>query len=90
NSRFAPTIEVAAAPAPAWEAAERILIWLLERFGQVPLAVRVDGVMRGDGFICTELKMTDPDMFLSLNPAAAESLAKAAIALAKGVRAGRL
>ncbi|MEL7463492.1 MAG: hypothetical protein AAFN79_05465 [Pseudomonadota bacterium] len=84
NSRFAPTIEVAEAPAPAWEAAERILHWLRVRFGQVPLAVRVDGVMRGDVFICTELEMTDPDMFLNLRPAAAQRLAKAAIALAEG------
>lgn len=82
NSRFAPTIEVAEAPAPAREAAERIIRWLRRRFRQVPLAVRVDEIMHGDGFICTELEMTDPDMFLNLDPAAARRLAKAAIKLA--------
>ena len=56
-------------------AAEKILTWL----GQ-PLCARVDGVMRGDSFICTEIELTDPDLFLDQSPEAAHQLAAAAIA----------
>ncbi len=71
NSRFGPSIGLAVPPAGAAAAAERILAWI----GQPLLCCRVDGVMRGEDFICTELELTDPDLNLHLFDGSADILA---------------
>ncbi len=75
NSRFDPVIEIAPAPTGAVVAAEKILTWL----GRPLVSCRIDGVMRGDDFICTELELTDPDLNLHLFDGAAELLASATL-----------
>lgn len=62
NNRFDPTVSVAVPPEAARKAAEAIARW----FDDSVLCYRVDGVMREDSFICTELELTDPDLFLHL------------------------
>ena len=78
NSRFGPTIRLAAPPADAVAAAGKIMAWL-----GTPLCGRVDGVMRNERFICTELELTDPDLHLHYDPSVAERLAQSAIRRAK-------
>lgn len=75
NSRFEPTIEIASPPAGALAAAERILAWI----GQPLLCCRIDGVMRGEDFICTELELTDPDLNLHRFDGSADLLAAASL-----------
>lgn len=74
NSRFKPKSQIAEPPQDAVKVAEKIMAEL-----GTPLCGRVDGVMRGDRFICTELELTDPDLHLHLAPAAATRLAEAAL-----------
>lgn len=75
NSRFEPTVDIAAPPASALAAAERILAWI----GQPLLCCRIDGVMRGDVFVCTELELTDPDLGLHWFTGSADLLAAASL-----------
>jgi len=72
NSRFGPTIEVADPPNAARSVAEKIMAFV----GR-PLCGRVDGVMRGGSFVCTELELCDPDLHLHLAPEVATVLAAA-------------
>ena len=74
NSRFGPTVTVAAPPVAARLAAEKIMAFVGN-----PLCGRVDGVMRGDTFLCTELELCDPDLHLHYAPEVATVLAKAAL-----------
>lgn len=74
NSRFGPTIETAEPPAAARSAAEKIMA-----FVGAPLYARVDGVMRNDMFICTELELCDPDLHLHYAPEVATILAEATL-----------
>lgn len=74
NSRFGPTIEAAEPPDAARSAAEKIMA-----FVGAPLCARVDGVMRGDKFICTELELCDPDLHLHYAPGVATILAAATL-----------
>ncbi len=62
NSRFEPTFTVAAPPDAARKAAEAVASW----FGDSLLCYRIDGIVREDRFICTELELTDPDLHLHL------------------------
>ena len=80
NGRFGPTIDVLEPPQAARDAAERIMA-----FVGSPLCGRVDGVMRGDRFICTEVELCDPDLHLRLAPHVADQLASATL---KRARAG--
>lgn len=75
NSRFNPTTDVKTPPLEAEAAVEKILSWI----GVPLLYCRIDGVMRGDSFICTELELTDPELHLHLVPDAAEKLAAATL-----------
>lgn len=74
NSRFEPVVTVQEPPDAARAAAEEIM-----DFVGMPLCGRVDGVMRGDTFICTELELCDPDLHLHHDPDVAQKLAKATI-----------
>ena len=74
NSRFGPTIDVVEPPDAARSAAEKIMA-----FVGVPLCARVDGVMRGDTFVCTELELCDPDLHLHYAPEVATILAEATL-----------
>lgn len=74
NSRYGPTIEAAEPPAAARSAAEKIMA-----FVGAPLCARVDGVMRADTFICTELELCDPDLHLHYAPEVAMILAEATL-----------
>ena len=74
NSRFGPTIAAAEPPAAARSAAEKIMA-----FVGAPLCARVDGVMRDDRFICTELELCDPDLHLHYVPEVATILAEATL-----------
>lgn len=74
NSRFGPTIDAAEPPDAARSAAEKIMA-----FVGAPLCARVDGVMRGDMFICTELELCDPDLHLHYAPEVATQLAQATL-----------
>ncbi|MEM9736406.1 MAG: hypothetical protein AAF908_07360 [Pseudomonadota bacterium] len=85
NSRFDPEIAVADPPADAARTARRICA-LLGR----PLVARIDGVMRGAGFICTEVELTDPDLFLDRDSRAANLLAQAILRHARGPASGQL
>lgn len=77
NNKFQPSVTLAEAPADA----RRVAQDLMRQVG-TPLCGRVDGVMRGDQFICTELELTDPDLHLQLEPQplTAQLLAKRTIA----------
>jgi glutathione synthase/RimK-type ligase-like ATP-grasp enzyme len=74
NSRFRPSISIAEPPSAARSAAEKIIA-----FVGAPLCARVDGVMRDDMFICTELELCDPDLHLHLAPHVAGLLAEATL-----------
>lgn len=74
NSRFGPTIQIAEPPDAARLAAEKIMA-----FVGAPLCARVDGVMRGERFICTELELCDPDLHLHYSPEVATILAAATL-----------
>ena len=74
NSRFGPTIAAAEPPAAARSAAEKFMA-----FVGAPLCARVDGVMREDRFICTELELCDPDLHLHYAPEVATILAEATL-----------
>lgn len=75
NSRFQPITTIVQPPASAIAAAEQMLSWI----GQVLLCSRIDGVMRGDEFICTEVELTDPDLHLHRVPNSAMELATATL-----------
>ena len=75
NSRFGPKMELARPPSDAIAAAEKILDWI----GQPLICCRIDGVMRGADFICTELELTDPDLNLDFFDAGADLLAEATL-----------
>lgn len=60
NSRFQPKTTAKEAPDAARAAARCVS----DAFGDALLCFRIDGVMRGDDFICTELELTDPDLHL--------------------------
>lgn len=77
NNRFAPTIARVEPPDGAVDAARRVFTWL----DAEPLFWRLDGVLRGDDFIATELELTDPDLHLDVVPEAADRMAAAAIAV---------
>lgn len=62
NNRFDPTIGVGPIPPSAARAAETVSAWL----GSEAVVFRLDGVIRDDAFVCTELELTDPDLFLHL------------------------
>lgn len=74
NSRFGPTVDLAEPPAAARLTAEKIMA-----FVGAPLCSRVDGVMRGETFICTELELCDPDLHLHYAPEVATILAAATL-----------
>ncbi|MEO1492844.1 MAG: hypothetical protein AAFV19_11885 [Pseudomonadota bacterium] len=74
NSRFKPTVRVLEPPEAARSAAEQTMA-----FVGTPLCGRVDGVMRGDTFLCTELELCDPDLHLHHAPEIATTLAQAAL-----------
>lgn len=75
NMRFKPKIERVEPPGAMLRAAERI-----ERhIGSGILYMRLDGVMRGDQFVCTELELTDPDLNFQWCEEGADTLAAAAI-----------
>lgn len=74
NNRFRPKITVAEAPPSAIDAARRVADQLKDE----AVCFRVDGVIRDGAFLCTELELTDPDLFLHLGPASvAQDLATA-------------
>lgn len=74
NNRYGPQKRIAPPPEPAAKAAAAVAAWL----GEEALCFRIDGVLRGDQFICTELELTDPDLHLHLADAMhAERLAAA-------------
>ncbi len=75
NSRFNPTADIKPPPPEAESAALKILSWI----GSPLLYCRIDGVMCGDSFVCTELELTDPDLHLHLMPGAAQRLAVATL-----------
>ncbi|TQV83751.1 ATP-grasp domain-containing protein [Denitrobaculum tricleocarpae] len=75
NSRFDPTIRVLQPPLGAVRAAEDILAWIRRPL----ICCRIDGVMRGEDFICTELELTDPDLHLDLFDTGAGLLAQATL-----------
>ncbi|MEO1610261.1 MAG: hypothetical protein AAFR90_13200 [Pseudomonadota bacterium] len=62
NTRFKPQTIIASPPLSAARAAESVSSWL----GCDALCFRIDGVMRNDQFICTELELTDPDLHFHL------------------------
>lgn len=74
NSRFGPTIDVSEPPEAARSAAEDIMAFVGK-----PLCARVDGVMRDNRFICTELELCDPDLHLHYAPDIADVLAEATL-----------
>jgi len=74
NSRFGPIIDASEPPDAARSAAEKIMA-----FVGAPLCARVDGVMRGDAFVCTELELCDPDLYLHYAPEVAKTLAEATL-----------
>ncbi|MEL6266119.1 MAG: hypothetical protein AAFR52_10820 [Pseudomonadota bacterium] len=78
NTRFGPSIEVATPPAAARRCAERVM-----QIVGTPLCGRVDGVMRGDGFICTEVELCDPDLHLHHDPTVADHLAERTLVRAR-------
>ena len=49
----------------------------LSHLAQVPLYARVDGLVRPDGFILTELELIDPYLYLEFAPGSADTMAKA-------------
>ncbi|MEM9343516.1 MAG: hypothetical protein AAGA87_10770 [Pseudomonadota bacterium] len=75
NSRFQPDIQRMDPPAAALASAESVLA----RLG-APVYARVDGVMRAGTFVCTELELTDPDLYLHLDRAVSDRLAEAILA----------
>lgn len=77
NSRFRPHIEIADPPEPALAASQKLMNWV-----GTPLCGRVDGVMRGNEFICTEVELTDPDLHLHYRPEIAAILAEKTLHLA--------
>jgi len=74
NSRFGPIIDVLEPPDAARSVAEKIMAYV-----GTPLCARVDGVMRENTFVCTELELCDPDLHLHYAPEAANLLAEAAV-----------
>ena len=77
NSRFSPQIDVVTAPEVAKAQAEWVMRWLGN-----PLYGRVDGVMRDGQFLCTEVEVTEHDLFLHLSPYVAGLLAERTLARA--------
>lgn len=75
NNRFGPDVTHRDPP----EAARRAAETLMHALG-TPLCGRVDGVMRGNRFLCTELELTDPDLHLHHDADVAHKLARGAIA----------
>ena len=63
NSQFDPTIHIAEPPKSAVTAATSIMKWIDHPI----LSCRVDGVLRNNDFICTEVELTDPDLHLHLS-----------------------
>jgi hypothetical protein len=60
------------------EVARRILGWVAERFGEMPLYARVDLVPGPEGApILMELEVVEPNLYLHESPATAERLAEA-------------
>ena len=51
------------------------------RLGEPLLCVRVDGVLRDENFICTELEPTDSDLHLHLADGSATRLAAATLSM---------
>lgn len=75
NTRFRPIADVKSPPPEADTAARNVLSWISHPL----LYCRIDGVMRGDTFVCTELELTDPDLHLHLVPGAAQKMAIATL-----------
>lgn len=75
NGRFKPLIERVDPPASMRAATDAIL----NHLGPDILYGRLDGVMRGDRFICTELELTDPDLHFEWCEPAADQLAEATL-----------
>ena len=57
-----PQATISSPPPAAAKAAEAVSRWL----GFDAFCFRIDGVLRDDQFICTELELTDPDLHLDL------------------------
>ena len=85
NTKFTPVQRTIEPPADALRQARRILDWL----GAPLLHARIDGVMRGERFLCTELELTDPDLSLHAVEGAAERLARATLARVRQHEASR-
>lgn len=79
NSRFGATRRLATPPKVAVDVAAQVLAFV----GSAPLYARVDGVMANNNFICTELELTDPNLYLDLAPQTAERLAAETIRMTK-------
>lgn len=75
NSRYGAQRELLEPPAPALSAAQT----MLDRLSSDLVYARIDGVMRGDQFICTELELTDPELHLDLAPGSADRFASAVL-----------
>ena len=85
NGRFQPTIERVEPPAPMLVAAQK----LGRHLGPGTLYARLDGVLRGDRFVCTELELTDPDLHFEWCEEGADMLAIASIDRARSGAAVR-
>lgn len=70
-------------PPSAASAARRVLKTLPE----TPCYARIDGIMRGNEFLLMEVELIEPDLFLRLQPGAAEDLAEAVIRHIRTIRA---
>lgn len=75
NNQFGPVVTEKTPPEDARRVAETVLGHL-----GYPLVARVDGVMRAERFILTEIELTDPDLHLQYRPDVADRLADALIA----------
>ncbi|MBX2856392.1 MAG: hypothetical protein KTR21_15495, partial [Rhodobacteraceae bacterium] len=83
NAKFSPKQETIDPPEVIVSTAAAIV----DRFASGALYARVDGVKRGDDFICTELELCDPDLSLHTAPGAADLLAEETIRRVEATRA---
>ncbi|NSX56972.1 ATP-grasp domain-containing protein [Parasulfitobacter algicola] len=83
NGRFKPQTEVVEAPQSLQEAAEKVSRYL----GPTMLYIRLDGIISAGNFVCTELELTDPDLYFEYCKESAALMAEQAIRFAEEVQA---
>ncbi|HWA48634.1 MAG TPA: hypothetical protein VG742_10190, partial [Dongiaceae bacterium] len=76
NSRFGGTRAAVSPPRAMIADGEHVASLLPE----VPLYARIDGVMRDGRLLCTELELTDPNLYFDLAPESAQKLASLTLA----------